>query len=56
MVWRGFRAAISRIENTWRTPDGPVFRVRLDSGAIIDLQYVEASDEWLLADHLEPLT
>jgi hypothetical protein len=55
VVWRGFRAAVSHIENTWRTPDGPVFRVRLEGGAVIDLQYVETSDEWLLADRLQPL-
>jgi len=55
VVWRGFRAVVSSIENAWRTPDGPVFRVRLEHGAVIDLQYLEASDEWLLTDHLQPL-
>lgn len=52
--WRGFRARIARIEKTWRTPDGPVFRVRLEDEALIDLQYVEKSDEWLLTDDLLP--
>ncbi|HKZ83531.1 MAG TPA: hypothetical protein VJ793_07720 [Anaerolineae bacterium] len=54
IVWRGFRVPIAAIENMWRTPDGPLFRVRLDDDAIVDLQYVEASDEWLLTDRLLP--
>ena len=54
IVWRGFRVPIAGIENMWRTPDGPLFRVRLDDDAIVDLQYLEASDEWLLTDHLLP--
>ncbi|HEY4689699.1 MAG TPA: hypothetical protein VIK33_10335 [Anaerolineae bacterium] len=55
IVWRGFRALITRVEQMWRTPDGPVFRVRLDDEAVVDLQYLEAGDEWLLIDHLRPL-
>lgn len=54
IVWRGFRAAIVRIEFMSRTPEGPVFRVRLDDGALIDLHYVEARDEWLVTDQLLP--
>ena len=54
ILWRGFRVKVVQIENSWRTPDGPVFRVRLEDGAVIDLQYLEESDEWLLTDHLLP--
>ena len=55
IIWRGFRAVVARIERAWLTPDGPAFRVRLEDGAVVDLQHVEASDEWLLTDRLLPL-
>jgi hypothetical protein len=55
IVWRGFRVKVLRIEYAWRTPDGPAFRVRIDNDAVVDLQYVESRDEWLLTDHLLPL-
>jgi len=50
IVWHGFRAAISRVDQAWRTPDGPAFRVRLEDDAVVNLQFVESSDRWLLGD------
>ena len=55
IVWRGFHAVIAHVEHAWRTLDGPAFRVRLAGDAVVELQYVESSDTWLLADHLLPL-
>lgn len=52
ITWRGFRAAIASVVNAWRTPDGPAFRVRLDDGALIELQFDEQRDQWLLSDRL----
>ncbi len=54
IVWRGLQV-VSRVEQGWRTPEGPAFRVRLEDGAVVDLQYVEARDEWLLTGRLLPL-
>ena len=51
IVWRGFRAPITGVEQTWYAPDGPIFRVLLERGARVDLHYVEQSDEWLLIEH-----
>ncbi len=50
IVWRGFRANVARVESTWRTPEGPGFRVRLDSGVLLNLQFIEASGKWLISD------
>ncbi|HLF25755.1 MAG TPA: hypothetical protein VJG32_05425 [Anaerolineae bacterium] len=55
IIWRGFRASIERVEYAWRTPEGPAFRVQLKDGAVVDLQYIETRDEWLLTDRLLPL-
>jgi len=55
ITWRGFRVNVKRVERMWRSPDGPVFRVRLDDDGVVDLQYSEADDRWLLIEYLRPL-
>jgi hypothetical protein len=50
VVWRGFRVPVARVERAWLTPEGPAFRVHLETGARVVLLYVQARDRWLLAE------
>jgi len=52
----GLRSEVVRVVKSWRTPAGPAFRVCLDDGTLVELQYHEQRDEWLLDDapHLSP--
>jgi hypothetical protein len=48
LIWQGRRYPILRVEERWRTPDGPAFCVRADSGDRFELAYREVQDRWLL--------
>jgi hypothetical protein len=45
----GQRCAIVEVEQRWRTPDGPAFRVRTEAGDRLDLCYFESEDRWTAA-------
>ena len=45
-LWEGKRAAVEEVERSWRTPEGPVFRVRTADGRRFTLAYDEATDAW----------
>jgi hypothetical protein len=45
-IWEGHRHPVSLVEQRWRTPDGPAFRVRSESGARFDLHYHELEAQW----------
>jgi hypothetical protein len=44
--WEGKRVTVEEIEHSWRTPAGPVFRVRAADGRRFTLAYDEAADDW----------
>jgi len=44
--WEGERVTVAEVERNWRTPAGPVFRVRTDDGRRFTLAYRETSDDW----------
>ena len=52
-VWQGQRVEVEAIEACWRTPDGPVFRVRAQSEEVLELRYHETEDRWSIAQALE---
>jgi hypothetical protein len=45
-LWEGERVAVEEVERSWRTPVGPVFRVRAADGRGFTLAYDEAADSW----------
>ena len=45
-LWQGDRMVVEEVEHSWRTPAGPVFRVRTAGGRRFVLAYDEASDVW----------
>lgn len=47
-VWQGQRHEVAAIERAWRTPAGPVFRVRTAEGWRFELAYDEAADRWMV--------
>lgn len=44
--WEGERVGVEEVERSWRTPAGPVFRVRAADGRRFTLAYDEADDDW----------
>ncbi len=44
--WKGVRVEVEEIEQSWRTPDGPAFRVRAAGGRRFTLAYDETAAEW----------
>jgi aminotransferase len=52
LTWEGHRYLVAEVEARWRTPDGPAFRVRTESGERFELHYYESADAW----HLIPGT
>jgi hypothetical protein len=48
LLWEGRRYAVTEVEARWRTPDGPVFRVRTEPGQRFDLHYYELEDRWAI--------
>jgi len=47
-LWEGGRYRVAGVEARWRTPDGPAFRVRVESGERFDLHYQPETDTWSL--------
>jgi len=45
-LWEGERVEVEDIERSWRTPSGPVFRVRTADGRRFTLVYDETADNW----------
>ena len=45
-IWQGQRHTVTCVERHWRTPAGPVFRVRTTNGCRFTLAYDEANDSW----------
>jgi hypothetical protein len=46
LVWQGSRYRVVQVEERWRTPEGPGFRVRTEGGTTFDLSYHEQGDRW----------
>jgi hypothetical protein len=46
ILWEGRRYEVERVEQRWRTPDGPGFRVEVEQGMSFDIQYHELEDRW----------
>lgn len=46
--WEGRRLNVTAIEDHWRTPAGPCFRVRSEDDLCFELSYREAEDLWLI--------
>jgi hypothetical protein len=48
LVWEGVRRLVARVEERWRTPQGPAFRVRTEAGILFELHYRELDDRWAI--------
>jgi hypothetical protein len=48
VIWQGQRYEIELVERAWRTPTGPVFRVRTADGRCFELAYDETADRWAM--------
>jgi hypothetical protein len=48
VIWQGGRYPVACIEERWRTPDGPAFRVQSESGLRFELHYGELEDRWTI--------
>ena len=46
VVWRGRRLSVARIEQRWRTPEGPAFYVETEPGIRFELRYGELEKIW----------
>ncbi len=47
-TWQGRRYQVQEVERTWRTPQGPHFRVRTQEDSVFELTYDEWTDAWFL--------
>jgi hypothetical protein len=45
-LWGEERVAVEEVERQWRTPEGPVFRVRTADGRRFTLAYDEVAETW----------
>jgi hypothetical protein len=50
VVWRGRRFAVDHVEARWRTPAGPAFSVRTETGERFELHYDELDDRWTIRE------
>ena len=48
MVWQGRRYPVVGIEQRWRTPQGPGFRVETEPGIPFELHYSERENVWTI--------
>ena len=46
--WEQRRLEIAEILKTWRTPQGKVFRVRIEDMQVYELVYRAVEDDWLI--------
>ena len=44
--WQGLRYPVAQVQQRWRTPAGPAFRVQTESGRLFDVHYDELEDRW----------
>ncbi|MBU0705216.1 MAG: hypothetical protein KKC18_15305 [Chloroflexi bacterium] len=51
-LWNGERMEVEEVEQQWRAPSGPAFRVRTTAGRCFNLVYDEAADEWSVQPRL----
>ncbi len=51
VAWQGHRLPVIRIEQRWRTPEGPAFSVETEGGARFELHYHELEDRWMIQPH-----
>jgi hypothetical protein len=49
VVWQGRHYPVVRVEQRWRTPEGPAFRVQVEAEGAFELHYDELEDRWSLA-------
>ena len=49
-TWQGRRHEVVEVERRWRSPSGPVFRLRTTDGVRWQLGYDQASDTWSLQE------
>lgn len=57
VVWQGRRYPVVRVEQRWRTPEGPAFQVATEPGDLFEICYHELEGRWtirLLGDPLGP--
>jgi hypothetical protein len=47
-LWEGERLKVKEVERQWRTPSGPVFRVRIADGRRFTLAYDEVVGSWAI--------
>ncbi|MEE8390114.1 MAG: DUF6504 family protein [Anaerolineae bacterium] len=45
-LWEGKRLEVEKVERQWRTPVGPLFRIRTTDNYHFTLAYDEAADTW----------
>lgn len=50
VIWQGQRYAVAVVEQRWRTPEGPAFRVRAEDGSRFELRYHESDDSWAIGE------
>jgi hypothetical protein len=55
VIWQGHRYQVARVEERWRTPEGPAFRVRVEAERVFELRYHELFHSWTIRE-LEGLT
>ncbi|MFQ5613756.1 MAG: hypothetical protein ACE5H9_16650 [Anaerolineae bacterium] len=46
IAWQGHWQTVSQVLDRWRAPQGPGFRVSIESGLVLALQYHEQTDHW----------
>ena len=48
LVWQGERYQVAEVKSRWRTPEGPSYRVLVESGELFDLHYHELKEGWTI--------
>ena len=48
VVWQQRRYPVTRVVQRWRTPEGPAFRIRAESGELFELHYHELEERWAI--------
>jgi hypothetical protein len=46
LVWQGQRYQVVRVEDRWRTPEGPAFRILAEPTEMFELHYYESKERW----------
>jgi hypothetical protein len=48
LVWQGQRFQVAKVEERWRTPEGPAFRILTESGELFEVHYREPDKHWTI--------